>query len=250
VTELDGERRNRAFWDADADDYQAAHHRDLERADAWGVWRIPESELHVLGDVEDRDVLEFGCGAAQWSIALARRGARPVGLDQSRAQLRHARRLRHDHAVDFPLVCGSGTAVPFASSSFDVIFADHGAFSFCDPVHTVAEGARLLRPGGRLVFCHATSLVYMSWDGSRERQTRTLHRPYFGNGVFDTGSGTVDHTMPTGEWIRQFRANQLTVEALVELRAPKGSTTTFDLVPYRWARRWPAEQIWVVTKPA
>ena len=34
-----------------------------------------------------RDILELGCGAAQWSIALARAGARPVGLDLSEGGL-------------------------------------------------------------------------------------------------------------------------------------------------------------------
>src|SRR5262249_37933086 len=82
------ERRNREFWDADADAYQSAHAADLDRAPrAWGVWRIPEADVDALGDVVGRDVLEYGCGAAQWSIALARMGARPVGLDQSRSQL-------------------------------------------------------------------------------------------------------------------------------------------------------------------
>src|SRR5713226_7449345 len=70
------ERRNREFWDADADDYQAAHATDLrpERARASGVWRIPDAELGILGPVRDLDVLEYGCGAAQWSIALAQDG--------------------------------------------------------------------------------------------------------------------------------------------------------------------------------
>jgi len=36
---------------------------------------IPESRLKVLGEVAGKDVLDLGCGAAQWSIALARRGA-------------------------------------------------------------------------------------------------------------------------------------------------------------------------------
>ena len=49
----------------------------------WGLWQIPESELGILGDVAGKDVLELGCGAAQWSILLARQGARVVGLDNS-----------------------------------------------------------------------------------------------------------------------------------------------------------------------
>jgi len=58
---------------------------------AWGVWQIPEDEIHALGEVAGKDVLELGCGAAQWSIELAGRGARPVGLDLSERQLEHAR---------------------------------------------------------------------------------------------------------------------------------------------------------------
>ena len=93
----------------------------------------------MLGEVHNRDVLEFGCGGAQWSIALAREGARPVGLDQSRAQLQHARRLQHEAAIVFPLVCASGEAVPLHDATFDIVFCDHGAMSFCDPTVTVPE---------------------------------------------------------------------------------------------------------------
>ena len=71
---------------------------------AWGTSRIPEAELHILGKVDGLDILEFGCGAAQWSIALAKRGARPVGLDLSERQLEHARRLMAEADVSFPLV--------------------------------------------------------------------------------------------------------------------------------------------------
>jgi SAM-dependent methyltransferase len=77
-------RRNRAAWNADADDYLARHGtRQLTGGMGWGTWFLPESELRVLGEVAGRDVLELGCGSAQWSIALARAGARPVGLDLS-----------------------------------------------------------------------------------------------------------------------------------------------------------------------
>src|SRR3954451_4845568 len=86
------DRRNSAFWDGDADGYQAGHGDALADAPlAWGADRVPESELQVLGDTRAKDVLELGCGAAQWSIALARAGARIVGLDVSTRQLAHAR---------------------------------------------------------------------------------------------------------------------------------------------------------------
>ena len=68
-----------------------------------------------------------------------------------------------------PLVCASGEAVPFADATFDLVFCDHGAMSFCDPDRSVPEVARLLRPGGRLVFSHSTPWPYLTWNPKRER---------------------------------------------------------------------------------
>src|SRR4051812_23840492 len=245
------ERHNRDFWDADADDYQAVHGEALSAAPrAWGVWRIPDDDIGILGDVRGLDVLEYGCGAAQWSIALAVEGARVVGLDQSRAQLRHARARMLAAGVQFPLVCAAGEQVPFADATFDLVFSDHGAMSFCDPARSVPEAARLLRPGGRLCFAHCTPLLYLTYDEARDRQTRRLRRPYFGMRRLPLGDGTVDFQIPHGDWIRCFRAHGLVVDDLVELRAPKHATSTWPDWNPRFARRWPAEQIWVVHRDA
>jgi SAM-dependent methyltransferase len=248
----DHERRNREFWDADADDYQAAHAPRLDAA-TWGVWEIPESDLRVVGDVSGLDVLELGCGDARWSVHLARAGARVVALDQSRGQLRHARaRLDAVDPFDAPvaLLCASAEAVPLAADHFDLVVCDHGAMSFCDPELTVPEVARLLRIGGRLIFSQTTPWPYLAWDFGKERVGRRLRRSYFGIRRFDDGAGegTVDFQLPYGEWIRCFRRHGLVVDDLVELRAPKHATTSFDDFDARWARRWPAEQIWVTHK--
>ena len=57
------ERHNREFWDADADDYQAVHGGDLTaRPLAWGAWRIPETELGVLGD----GTIDFQFPHSEW----------------------------------------------------------------------------------------------------------------------------------------------------------------------------------------
>ena len=235
-------RHNRAFWDADADDYQAAHGEQLARAPlAWGAYRVPESELRVLGDVAGRDVLELGCGAAQWSIALSACGARVTGLDVSHAQLAHAR----NGAPALPLVQASGEQLPFADRSFDVVFCDHGAMSFCDPEISTAECARLLRPGGLLAFCCTHPLLYLTWDDGRELQTRKLQIDYAQLGRMALEEGTVDWVLPPGEWMRVLRGNGFEVEGLLELTAAAGATTTYDeFAPPKWARRWPAEWIW------
>lgn len=244
------EQRNRDFWDADADDYQAAHAEQLARGQVWGVWGIPEAEIHALGVVAGLDVLEYGCGAGAWAIALEREGARVVALDQSRGQLRHAARNAATADAGVHLVCGAGESVPLRDASFDLVFCDHGAMSFCDPERSVPEIVRLLRTGGRLVFNKATLLSYLCWNAAKRKQTRRLQAPYFEQRVFAFEDGTTDFHLPYGDWIRLFRAHGLVVDELLELRPPEGASTTYtDFVPYEWARDWPAEEIWSVRKP-
>ena len=249
----DPERLNREFWDEDADDYQREHEAQLDdRTLGWGVWHLPESELQVLGDVAGRDVLEYGCGAAQWAIKLASVGARVTGLDQSRGQLRHASSRLAATGQAVRLCCASATAVPLRDASFDIVFCDHGAMSFCDPYRTVPEVARLLRPGGLFAFDISTllrNLCYPPGDPDAPL-TRKLHGKYFGARAFDWGDGTIDYQIPHGEWLALFRAHGLVVEDLLELRPPKDATTTYgEYVDLKWARRWPAEEIWRVRKP-
>ena len=243
MTSADHERHNRAFWDADADGYQDAHREQLELGKVWGVWAIPEAELGVLGDVEGRDILEYGCGAARWSLALAREGARVVGLDISRAQLRHALEDVARSGEQVALVCASGECVPLRDRAFDIVFCDHGAMTFCDPYRTVPELARLLRPGGLLAFNHSTPLTLLT-DG-----TKRLQRDWFEMRTLTWPEGTTEFQLGHGEWIRLFHSNGFMVEDLIELQAPRGATTTYsDFVGYDWARRWPAEQIWRVRR--
>lgn len=91
----DHEIRNRELWNAESDRYQARHGGQLAESGglAWGTTQVPEAKLRILGEVAGKDILEFGCGAAQWSIALAKAGAHPVGVDLSERQLDHARTL-------------------------------------------------------------------------------------------------------------------------------------------------------------
>ncbi len=238
--------RNRAMWDAYSDEYQAKHAETLAADDGlhWGTSGIRESELPVLGDVAGKDVLELGCGAAQWSIGLARVGARPVGLDLSARQLDHARRLMAEAGVEFPLVHASAEAVPLPDRSFDIVFCDHGAMTFADPYRTVPEVARLLRPGGLFAFSHHSPIETICWPLDADKVGDRLALDYFDLHRIDDGED-VFYQLPYGEWIRLFRANGFVVEDLIEPRPPPDATTTFrDADELAWARRWPAECIW------
>jgi ubiquinone/menaquinone biosynthesis C-methylase UbiE len=247
------QRVNRARWNAIADEYQE-HNRPQIREQAfsgdvtWGLWAIPESQLHVLGDVSGKDVLEFGCGGAQWSTALARQGARPVGIDMSERQLAHARRLRRETGIAFPLVQASGEQLPFADASFDVVFADHGAFSFADPDRTIPEAARVLRPGGLLAFSHTSHIFEMASPDHAEHATDRLVHDYFDTLEVEA-DGMVHFSLPYSTWTSLFHANGLVVEELIEPRPEPDAVSTYrDDQDREWARRWPSESIWRVRR--
>ncbi len=241
---------NRERWDAYADEYQGLHRETLGRPEPrWGMWQIPEAELQILGDVAGKDVLEYGCGAAQWSILLAGLGARPVGMDNSARQLEHARQLLAEAGVDFPLVHASAGEAPFDDASFDVVFCDHGAMTFADPYATVPEAARLLRPGGLFAFSHTTPLSQLCWREDEEVIDPELHRSYFDLHRIAWQDEPIEFSLPQGDWIRLFGLNGLVVERLHEVQPPEGVESTYrSAEETEWARRWPMEQIWKVRK--
>ena len=244
-------RSNRASWNREADDYQREHGSQLNRFDRprWGTWGIPESSLDVLGDVAGKDVLEFGCGAAQWSIVLERMGARPVALDLSIRQLSHARRLMGEAGSRVPLVNANAERTPFPDERFDIVFCDHGAMTFADPLRTVPEVARILRPGGLFAFNIASPLIWLCWGDGEEPPGPELVRSYFG--MRRETWEAVEFQLPYGEWIRLFRTHGFEILDLVELRPPSRPRTTYpDFAPLEWAQRWPGENIWKLRKTA
>ena len=132
------------------------------------TWDILEDDISALGDVDGVEALELGTGAAQFGIKVAIRGARIVGLDFSANQLAQAVANMAETGVRFPLVRASAEELPFADGSFDLVFCDHGATTFTDPRVTVAEAARVLRPGGMFVFDIATPFIAIAWGDDDE----------------------------------------------------------------------------------
>ncbi len=243
-------RKNRLMWEATSDSYEQRHATSLagENAMAWGLWRIPEAELRIFGEVAGKDILELGCGAARWSIELTRLGARSVGLDLSSQQLQHARRLMAEAGVDFPLIEASAEDVPLPDASFDIVFCDWGAMTFCDPRRTVPEASRLLRPGGLFAFSTATPIRFLCEDVATDQLTDRLMNDYFGMHRLEW-EDEVDFQLPYGEWIRLFRTSGFVVEDLIEPQSPEGVSTSYlDADQIAWARRWPIENIWKLRK--
>jgi len=242
---------NRAVWSSWAPDYLEPGRRGWTSSQVtWGIWSVPESTLGVLPDVTGADVIELGCGTAYLSAKLARAGARPVGLDPTAAQLATARGLQREFGLGFPLILAAAEAVPLAAERFDLAISEYGACLWADPSRWVPEAARLLRPGGLLIFLTNAALLTLCLPDEGAASDR-LQRDAFG--VYRvTWSDTpgVEFHLSHGDWLRLLRANGFELEDLIEVRPPADATTRFPHVSLEWARRWPCEEIWKARKRA
>jgi SAM-dependent methyltransferase len=244
--------RNRATWDLWARDYETPGRVQWAQDEpSWGIWSVPDSQLHVLPDrVDGLDAIELGCGTGYVSAWLARRGARPVGIDNSEAQLRTARALQREHGLEFPLLHGNAESVPLPDASFDLAISEYGASIWCDPYRWVPEASRLLRPGGQLIFLVNGVLAMLTIpDEENGAATDRLLRPYFGMHRFEwSDDDSVEFHLPHGDMIALLRRCGLAVEELLEIRPPDGSTTRYPFIPLEWAQRWPCEELWKARK--
>ena len=246
--------RNRTEWDRWASDYAAwAPRAWAQDAFSWGTNSLPESEIGALpASVAGMDVIELGCGTAYISAWLARMGARPVGIDNSPKQLETARAMQDQFDLHFPLHLGNAEQLPFEAGSFDLAISEYGASIWCDPQIWIPEAARVLRPGGHLIFLVNGVLVPLcsSPDDSSDTPVSTqLQRPLFGMYQIEVSyDDAVDFHIPHGQMIRNLRGSGFEIEQLIEPQPPEDAQAKVENVPLEWARQWPAEEIWVARK--
>jgi SAM-dependent methyltransferase len=241
---------NREHWDVLAENYaRQARRRWAQKEPTWGIFGAPQSQVPMLpADLAGADVVELGCGTGYVSAWAARAGARPVALDNSARQLATARRMRDEFGLAFPLLHADAERPPLAGAAFDLAISEYGASIWCDPYRWVPQAARLLRPGGRLVFlCNSTLLMLCVPDVGVA--TDRLLRPLAGmhRMTWESDPGVEFH-LGHGEWLRLLRGCGFEVEDLIEVYAPDGAETGYEYVTPEWARQWPAEEVWFATR--
>ena len=218
----------------------------------WGVFAIPEQQVNALPDVDGLDVVELGCGTAYFGSWLARRGARVVGVDPTPAQLATARRMQKELELEFPLVEAAGESVPLPDASFDLAVSEYGASLWADPYKWIPEAARLLRPGGRLVFLTNSTLMYLCAPVDVDAMVgEQLEREQFGMyRIKWDGATGIEYHLSHGDWISLLRKHGFEIEALHELRPHETAVDPnyYDYVTVEWAKKWPAEEIWAARK--
>ncbi|MGD9711293.1 MAG: class I SAM-dependent methyltransferase [Thermomicrobiales bacterium] len=247
-------QRNRQAWDGYAAQYAAPGRRAWASDEvSWGIFSVPESQLRLFpDDMSGLDAVELGCGTAYVSSWMARRGARPVGIDNSPKQLETARALQEEFSLRFPLHLGNAEKTPFDAESFDFAISEYGAAIWCDPYEWIPEAARILKPGGQLVFLGNGLLLMLAThpDSTEETPVSTqFERPLFGmHRVEWIDTEAVEFHLPHGKMISLLRESGFHIEDLIEVEVPAGSTTSYPYVSLEWARKWPCEEVWKVRK--
>jgi SAM-dependent methyltransferase len=239
--------RNREAWTRSNAEFTGGQAPGKWRQEeiTWGLWGAREAELEIFGDVAGLDAVELGCGTADVSAWLARRGARLTGVDITPGQLDSARACMREFGIEFPLVEADAGATGLPDACADLVHSECGASIWVDPNRWIPDAARLLRPGGRLVCLRSSTLVTLCTPVDEGSADEYLHRPQFGLHRLEWKDGSVAFHVPHGEWI-----DRLEIERVVGRQASQTAATHpfYDSVSADWARKWPAEEIWVARR--
>jgi hypothetical protein len=124
------------------------------------------------------------------------------------------------------------------------VISEYGATIWCDPYRWIPQAARLLRPGGRLIYLGWSNLLQLCLPEHGPVQDRLVH-DLFGLRQLHRAEWGVQFCLPHGEQVRLLRSCGLVVDDLVEIPAPPDAASDFARdIPVEWARRWPTEEVW------
>lgn len=113
---------------------------------------IERAVLDAAGNGPFDLVVDFGTGTGRMLTLLADRARRAEGIDLSHQMLTVARsNLEASGASNVSVRHGDATAAPYADASADLVIIHQVLHFLDDPSRALAEAARVLRPGGKLV---------------------------------------------------------------------------------------------------
>jgi SAM-dependent methyltransferase len=255
VNTVENLRATRAWWDGDADAYQAEHGDFLGDADlVWCPEGLREADAGLLGPVAGRRAVEVGCGAAAGARWLATQGARVVALDLSAGMLRHALAGADRSGVRVPLLQADAARLPLRDGTFDLAFTAFGAIPFVDDSAAVMrEVHRVHRPGGRWVFAVTHPMRWIFLDDPGEAGLVAM-QSYFDRSPYveHDPDGTVtyvEHHRTLGDRIRELVAAGFVLVDLVEPEWPEGHERVWGQWSPLRGRLFPGTAIYVAVKP-
>ena len=149
------------------------------------------------------------------------------------------------------LLEANAESVPLGDAQFDLALSEYGASIWCDPERWIPEAARLLRPGGELVFLRNSTISVLCLPDtgkvgqSLQRPQKNLNRLEW----TDDDPGVEFH-LGTSDMLHLLQRSGFELVDFVEIFAPDTAEDhpRYDYVPSEWAKRWPSEEIWRLRK--
>ncbi len=132
-------------WNAIAPDYS-------KRIEAGGDRCFPEVAARfweLLGDVQEKGILDLGCGQGWLTKELSDRGAVVTGIDGSTVLVDRARSLHPDQAFH---VCDLAKGLPELGREFDIVVSHMVVMDIPEINLLFSDVARALKPGGTFLF--------------------------------------------------------------------------------------------------
>ncbi|HUE87057.1 MAG TPA: metalloregulator ArsR/SmtB family transcription factor [Vicinamibacterales bacterium] len=121
--------------------------RQLVPGRSWAAWA--RALAHLLPPA---DVVDIGCGEGYLTIEVARWARRVVAVDRSSSVLKKARALAgRRRAANIVFKRGELEKLPLGAASVDVALLSQALHHAADPAQALAEAARVLRPGGKVL---------------------------------------------------------------------------------------------------
>ena len=105
-------------------------------------------ELSTLTSLENKTMLDVGCGFGGALTALSKQNVRCVGVDINRDELQLCLRRLSLHNDQSAVFCGDAYHLPFRDDEFDIVSCTEMLEHVRNRDELIAEMSRVLKPGG------------------------------------------------------------------------------------------------------
>jgi ubiquinone/menaquinone biosynthesis C-methylase UbiE len=171
-------RETKKWWEEVSEGYQKEC--NIPIGIHYGPGAPFEDELKLLGNIKEKKILEIGCGGAQCGIAMAKKGAKVIGIDISEKQLEFARELAKKNKANVTFYQGDVRKLnQIKSKSQDIVFSAWALFYIDDLKSCFKEVHRVLKPNGVFVLSMPHPIYF-----TLNPKTLKLEKSYFKTGKY------------------------------------------------------------------